>query len=154
MTRNITTRISATTMAALLGLSLVLAGCATKGQTGAGTGALLGATVGALTSKNKITGAALGAGAGLLLGYIVGNELDKADEKQIAQTLETTPSGQTTSWRNPDTGYTYQATPRPAYMENERIYRDVEIQSMVDGHPQTVTARAYREPDGSWHLVQ
>ena len=148
------TRISI--LAAVLALSLVLTGCASQNNARnyAGGGALLGAAVGALTAKNKVSGAAIGAGAGLLLGYILGNELDKNDQQQVNQALETSPSGRPVTWNNPDTGYRYEATPSPAYVENDRIYRDIELRSEIDGRMETVHAKAYRDIDGNWHLLQ
>lgn len=141
---------------ATLIVAMLAGGCAhkSKGRDYAVTGALLGATVGALTFNNKVSGAAIGAGAGLLLGYIVGNEMDKYDRQQVSSTLESTPSGQTTSWQNPDTGTYYQATPQSPYQEDGRVYRDVQIQTTVDGQPEVIHAKAYRNPDGSWQLVQ
>lgn len=141
----------------LLVASLLLAGCASKSnnaQTYATGGTLAGALVGALTAKNKLTGALIGAGAGMLLGYVVGNELDKQDQDEIYKTLETAPSGKTHAWHNPDTGNRFRATPAPAYVENDRIYRDIELQSEIDGRDETVHAKAYRDEHGNWHLVQ
>lgn len=137
-------------------LVFALGACANKAQTGAGAGALAGATIGALASKNKLTGAAIGAGAGLLLGYVIGNEWDKSDNQKLSHTLETSPSGQTSNWRNPDTGRYYSATPDPAYTgSDERTYRDVTIETTdADGKPQKVKAKAYRNADGTWQLVQ
>lgn len=128
-------------------------GCANKAQSGAGLGAMAGATIGALTFKNKVSGAAIGAGVGLLMGYIVGNEWDKHDEQQVQQTLESGKSHQTHSWVNPDTGAQYSATPSPPYMENDRVYRDVVIsESGPDGDK--VMAKAYRDSNGEWRLKQ
>lgn len=131
-----------------------LAGCADKAQSGAGLGALTGAAVGALTSKNKVSGAAIGAGIGLLLGYMVGNELDKNDREQIGKVLETQPSGKPMAWKNPDTGAQYEATPSPAYVQNDKVYRDIYIKANVEGQEKDVKAKAYRQPDGQWVLVQ
>lgn len=131
-----------------------LAACANKAQTGAGLGALTGATVGALTSKNKVSGAAIGAGIGLLLGYMAGNEMDKHDKEQISNALENQPSGQPMAWKNPDSGNTYEATPSPAYVQNDKIYRDIYIKANVDGQEKDVKAKAYRAADGQWVLVQ
>ncbi len=141
-------------MILLFALLAMLTACANKAQQGAVGGATAGALIGALTAGNKVQGAAIGAGAGLLLGYIIGNELDKMDRENISNTLETTPSGQTTTWRNPDSGYYYQATPQAAYYQDDRIYRDVEIETTIDGRTEIVHAKAYRNPDGSWQLVQ
>ena len=129
-------------------------GCANKAQTGAGVGAMTGATIGALTAKNKVSGAAIGAGIGLLLGYMVGNEMDKYDKEQINKALETQPSGKPMAWKNPDNGNQYEATPQPAYVQNDKVYRDIYIKANVDGQEKDVKAKAYRQPDGQWVLVQ
>jgi surface antigen len=129
-------------------------GCADKAQSGAGLGAISGAAIGALTSKNKISGAAIGAGIGALLGYAIGNEMDKYDKEQINKTLETQPSGKPMSWKNPDNGTQYEATPGTPYSSNDKIYRDITIKANVDGSEKDVKAKAYRNPDGTWVLVQ
>ncbi len=139
----------------VLGAFLLSAvGCADKAQSGAGLGALTGAAVGALTSKNKVSGAAIGAGLGALLGYAIGNEMDKYDREQISNTLEHQPSGKPMSWQNPDNGTKYEATPSPAYVQNDKIYRDIYIKANVDGQEKDVKAKAYRGADGQWVLVQ
>jgi hypothetical protein len=65
----------------LLLLATVVAGCQTKGGTGAvggaGVGALVGQAVGGNTQATLI-----GAGVGTGLGYIIGNEADKKDAKK------------------------------------------------------------------------
>jgi surface antigen len=129
-------------------------GCADKAQTGAGVGTLAGATIGALTTKNKMTGAAIGAGIGALLGYAIGNEMDKYDRGQIGKALEEQPTGKPLAWKNPDTGAHYEATPGTPYMQQDKIYRDVLIKANVDGQEKDVKAKAYRNPDGTWVLVQ
>ncbi len=131
-----------------------LAACADKAQTGAGVGTLAGATIGALTSKNKGLGAVIGAGIGGLIGYAIGNELDKNDRAQIGKALEEQPSGKPLAWKNPDTGASYEATPSHSYIQNDKIYRDIVIKSTVDGQEKDVKAKAYRSPDGTWTLVQ
>ncbi len=138
----------------------ILAGCqTTKGTNGAMLGTLAGATVGALTAGNKVQGAAIGAGAGMLVGYIVGNEMEKMDEydlSQVSNTLESTPSGHATQWVNPDTRTYYEAVPEPPRRHRDgRVERDVTMRMrMADGSTETVYAKAYRQPDGSWQLVQ
>ena len=70
-------------LAAAMGMSSV--GCETKAQTGAlvgaGGGALLGGAIGSLSHSRAGAGAAIGAGVGALGGYVVGNEMDKKDQK-------------------------------------------------------------------------
>ncbi|WP_319582974.1 glycine zipper domain-containing protein [uncultured Pseudodesulfovibrio sp.] len=128
-------------------------GCAAnRAQQGATVGGLAGATIGALTFKDKLLGAAVGAGVGTLFGYIVGNEWDKHDEAQVQQTLETGKSDQPHAWTNPDTGTSYTATPSPPYMAEQKVYRDVYIKDQKDGD--TIMAKAWRDDKGVWHLKQ
>lgn len=127
-------------------------GCANKAQEGATVGGLAGATIGALTFKNKLLGAAVGAGVGVMMGYIVGNEWEKYDEQKVQHTLEKGKTGETAAWKNPDTGKEYTATPQHPYMENNRVYRDVVIKDASDGD--TVMAKAWRDDKGVWHLKQ
>ncbi len=128
-------------------------GCAAnKAQQGATVGGLAGATIGALTFKDKLLGAAVGAGVGVLMGYIVGNEWDKSDERKVQAALETNKSGESTKWVNPDTGAHYSATPNHPYMEDNRVYRDIVIKDEKDG--KSVMAKAWRDDEGVWHLKQ
>ncbi|NDV24061.1 RT0821/Lpp0805 family surface protein [Desulfovibrio sp. JC022] len=129
----------------------VASGCANKAQSGAGIGALAGATIGALTFKNKASGAAIGAGIGALMGYVVGNEWDKKDEQQVSKTLENNHSGETSSWTNPDTGKSYSATPSPAYVNQGNVCRDVTI---TEDGGEKIMAKACRGEDGVWRLQE
>jgi surface antigen len=136
-----------------------LGGCSgsrvNKAQQGSVFGALAGGLIGSQLGppEERNENALIGAGLGFLAGYIVGNEMDKYDRARVQQTLEYQPSGQTSSWVNPDTGRNFAVTPGPAYAEDGRIYRNVEIDARVDGKRETVHAEAYRE-DGRWVLVQ
>jgi uncharacterized protein YcfJ len=70
-------------LAAAMGMTSM--GCESKAQTGAlvgaGGGALLGGAIGSLSHSRAGAGAAIGAGVGALGGYVVGNEMDKKDQK-------------------------------------------------------------------------
>lgn len=56
----------------------VLAGAQTaRAEGGKALGTLAGATIGSLTFKNKISGAAIGAGVGLLVGAVVDSEMER-----------------------------------------------------------------------------
>jgi len=97
----------------VLALSLS-AGCATKGQTGALTGAGAGAAIGGLANMHGSWGATalIGAGLGAGIGYLIGNEEDKKDatRRQAAGAEELRPlSG--TIWQVID----IEPTPNQAY---------------------------------------
>lgn len=132
--------------------TLLCGGCAANNaQTGAGLGSLGGALVGALTSKDKVIGAAFGAAGGALAGYVLGNEIDKYEAKQIGHTAESLPSGKTKRWINPDTGKRYAATPKPAVVRKGKIQRDVVLRA-ESGERIHVTVE--RERAGKWRIVK
>lgn len=141
-------------MVALLFL-LMLASCATKGQTGAAGGAAAGALIGQAIGHN--TGATLiGAAVGGALGYMVGNEMDKYDRDQLNRSYEQGPSNQRTSWVNPDNGNQYTVIPQPAYQNpsTNRVCRRAEIEAVIDGKSERTYTTACRDQYGSWELQQ
>lgn len=139
------------------GLLLAHAGCAdmNKAQQGAVVGTLAGAAIGGMFGGNHLLNAGIGAGIGLALGYIIGNEWDKSDQAKLNKSLESGQSGATSKWTNPDTRTQYAATPQPAYQQNGKTYRNVQIQTVgEDGKKETVNAKAWRDQNGQWQLVQ
>lgn len=125
-----------------------------KGQQGAiggaAGGALLGQAIGRSTEATLI-----GAAVGVTLGYIVGNEMDKFDKRELNQAYEFAPSGQTTSWTNPDSGNVYQVTPEPAYPSAnnpQRPCRQAEILAVIDGRTEKTYSTACRNDAGQWVL--
>lgn len=144
----------------LLGGLLAAAGCAQNGgvtKEGVGTavggalGGLLGAQVGSGTGRLAATAA--GALAGAFLGNRVGRSMDQVDKTQTAQALESTPTGQSVAWKNPDTGDRYQVTPTHTYAQNGQPCRDFTTQAWIDGEQKTVHGTACRQPDGTWHTM-
>lgn len=137
----------------LLLCSIFASSCATKGQSGAAIGAAGGAIAGQAIGHN--TGATLiGAAVGGALGYMVGNEMDKYDREQLNHTYERGVSGQANSWRNPDTGNSYEVRPQPAYNDSQtrRTCRQAEIIAVIDGKTERTYSTACRDDSGRWEL--
>ena len=136
---------------------LVLAGCQEirNEQVGYGVGGALGGLLGAQVGRGsgQLASTAAGALLGAYLGGNVGRTMDEVDRMKTYRTLEGTPTGQTSSWRNPDTGYRYDVTPTRTYQEGGRPCREYTTDAMIDGRPETVRGTACREPDGSWRAV-
>jgi surface antigen len=149
--------------AVAVGTLLVLVGCAQVSQNPKTTlGALGGAAVGGL-----IAGAAGGSSAGIaagvigggLLGGLVGNLLDDRDRRLAAeashQALETTPSGRSVAWNNPDNGHAGTVTPVHTYQAPSGAYcREYETTITIEGRQERGYGRACRQPDGSWQVLQ
>ncbi|HEX7229084.1 MAG TPA: RT0821/Lpp0805 family surface protein [Candidatus Binatia bacterium] len=147
----------AITLAVLL---VVIAACAT-GDIGTKTtvGGLGGAALGGL-----IAGAAGGGGAaiaagvigGALVGGLVGNMLDERDKRMAAQTqnraLETTPSGQSLAWNNPDSGHSGSVTPIRTYQAGGTYCREYQQTVTIGGKQEQSYGTACRQPDGSWKV--
>ena len=95
----------------------------------------------------------LGGAIGGVLGYVVGDQMEKRDRTQLNQTLENTPSYETNTWTNPDTGNQYSVTPEPAYEDPnaDQVCRKVDILAEVDGRTERTEATACRE-NGRWVL--
>lgn len=149
-------------MAVLTILALLLAGCGSTqggGQINQIGGGLLGGIAGG------IAGAQIGGGYGQVaaiiggtilgaaLGSYVGGYMDRMDQQLVNKTLETEPTGQTSRWRNPDTGYQYQVTPVNTYQKDSGQYcREFVTEVEVGGKTEQAYGTACRMPDGSWKI--
>ena len=127
------------TITAALTLSLMATGCQTKGQTGALVGAGIGALAGQAIGGNT-AGTLIGAGVGAGIGYIIGNEKDKKDARQLQKENQGTSHDQVgslggTRWKI--------VSISPAGKHGKATSRIVEFSK--DGHVTTTTTR----PDGT-----
>ena len=150
---------------AVLGIAaLALAACSeTMGQK-QGIGTLLGAVAGGVAGSQvgKGRGQLVATGVGTLLGAIIGGEigksLDRADQlamqHETQSTLETAPSGSTSTWHNPDSGNSGTVTPTKTYQQSDGTYcREFQQTVTVGGKTQEAYGTACRQPDGSWQIV-
>lgn len=140
-------------IAGLLGCSLLLGGCQTtreqQGQViGAIAGGLLGHQVGGGSGKTAATIA--GTMLGGYLGGRAGRWMEESDRRQTAYALESTPTYQSDSWQNPDTGYRYEVTPTRTYFADETPCREYTTEAWIDGRRETLHGTACRQSDGSW----
>lgn len=143
--------------------ALALGACEGRGDKEIG-GTLVGAGVGGLIGSQigGGTGQLVAVGAGVLLGGLLGSEvgksLDRADQAYAAQTysetLESAPTGQTSSWVNPDSGNQGSYTPVKTYQTDGGQYcREFQQTITVGGQTESAYGTACRQPDGSWQIV-
>jgi surface antigen len=76
--------------------------------------------------------------------------MDDSDRYRAGQALESTPSQQTSSWENPDTGNRYEVTPTRTYYDDTRPCREYTTEAWIDGRRETVRGTACRLDDGTW----
>jgi len=87
--------------------------------------------------------------------------VDALDENDLAAlakvlqtTLETTPSGQSKTWRNSKTGVSGTVTPQPAYKDaSGRFCREFNITARANGREESFYGTACRYPDGAWRRL-
>jgi surface antigen len=142
-------------IAAAVALALAVTACETppsKQDVGAVSGAVIGGVVGSTIGGGTGRTVAIVAGtvAGALLGSHIGKKMDEADRIKAAQALESAPTGQQTTWRNPDTNSQYTVTPTRTYEAGGAPCREFTVNANVDGKPETVKGTACRQSDGSW----
>lgn len=145
-------------------LAFGLASCA-NGNTGPKQtgGALLGGIGGAVAGsqfgdgKGQLAAVAVGTLLGALIGSEVGRSLDKADKLAMGRTtqstLETQPSGTTSTWTNPDSGNRGTITPTSTYQGSDgRFCREFTQTVTINGRTEDAYGTACRQPDGSWQI--
>jgi surface antigen len=99
-----------------------------------------------------------GALAGAVIGNSIGKKLDEADRMKMYQAqqvaFENYPSGQSSSWYNPDTGNSGSYTPRPAEQGRNGMYcREYQQTVTIGGKVEEAYGQACRQPDGNWKII-
>ena len=95
---------------------------------------------------------------GILIGGMVGNLLDQRDKQMAAEAahraMESTPTGKSVAWQNPDSGHSGTVTPTRTYQTANGTYcRDYQTTVVIDDKNERATGTACRQPDGSWRIV-
>ena len=140
----------------------MLTSCAGNKQgAGTGIGAVAGGLLGAQFGKGpgKLLFAGLGAVAGGLVGNSIGKSMDDTDkmmaERASQKALESTPSGNSIAWTNPDNGHSGTITPTKTYKQNDGGYcREYSQTVTIAGKQQQAYGKACRQQDGAWKIVQ
>ncbi|HHC71336.1 MAG TPA: glycine zipper 2TM domain-containing protein [Thiotrichales bacterium] len=152
-------RIVQISIAGLLAAGLAT-GCSNQGpneQGGAILGGIIGAAVGSTVGKGegRTLAIAVGTLAGSMIGSSIGRYMDEEDRRRANQALETSPTGKTTVWKNPDTGNTYEVTPtRTIEKPDGQPCREFTMKADIGGKEEEVYGTACRQPDGSWKIVE
>lgn len=144
---------------------VTLSSCATMTSTvednpKAVLGSLIGgaAGVGIAAAAGGGAGAMLGAGlGGMLIGGLIGNRLDARDKRMASEAaqkaFENNRSGQTSVWKNPDTGNSGTITPtRTTQLANGQYCREYKQTITVGGQQENAYGTACRQADGTWKI--
>lgn len=140
-------------------LAVSLSACAQAGPKttiGAATGAAAGGLIGAAAGGGA-EGIVAGVLLGGLLGGAIGNSLDNRDREYMRrsnhQSMEYGRIGETSTWRNPDSGHYGSVTPTRTFQERSGNYcREFTQTVTINGRQEAAYGRACRQPDGSWRM--
>ena len=145
-------------LALMVLISFALISCeghktAVGGLGGATAGGLLGHAFGGGTAG--IIGGAI---AGGLIGGAIGSHMDANDrresERASQQAFESAPSGQATSWSNPDSGNHGSVTPTRTFQADSGQYcREFQQTVVIGGKEEQAHGTACRQADGSWRIT-
>ena len=126
-----------------------------KQDVGVVTGGILGGVLGNQIGggTGRVVATIGGTLVGAFLGGSIGKSMDDIDRMKMNTALETTRTGQTSSWQNPDNGNAYTVTPTKTYHSAGRPCRDYTTVGIIGGKRQTIYGRACRQADGSWQAV-
>ena len=119
------------------------------------TGAILGAVVGPQVGQGSPQAVATigGVARGAFLGSKIGARMDRNDQLKTAHALENLDNGQSTSWRNPDTGQRYTVMPTRTYDGAYGPCRRFSTVAEINRQRELVGGTACRQADGSWQTA-
>lgn len=141
---------------ALVCAALIIGGCATREDTGAGVGAVAGGLIGSSFGRGggRVAATLAGAVIGGVIGSKIGRDLDERDRRLAEDAeydaLERGYSGRARVWRNERNGNYGEIVPYRPYRRGDYDCRDYTHTVYVDGRPETMRGTACRNPDGTW----
>lgn len=148
---------------AVVTIPFILAACGQGGLTKSEGGTVVGAVAGGILGNQigggsgKVVATAIGAVVGGIVGSEIGKSLDEADRRRAIEAeyraLEYGPSGQSTSWKNPDNGHYGNVVAGKPYKMKETHCREYTHTIYISGKPETMRGTACRQPDGTWRNI-
>lgn len=139
-------------------LSVGLTGCASMNNEDTGViaggiaGGLLGSQFGGGSGQVVATG--IGVLAGAYLGGRIGASMDEQDKMRLQNALETSKTGKSVRWTNPDTKAQYIVKPTTTYYEKNQPCRKFSTTVFMGGEQQIVYGQACRNASGQWVMVK
>jgi surface antigen len=143
---------------AFLACALAMAGCAsnTGGQSalGAAANAVVSTVSGGDPGSGKVTAAIISEMQGGLVGGGIGSDLSRAERSMALEAeyraLEYTPSGQTVTWGDRQSGRFGEVVAASPYRVGSQDCRQYGHTVFIDGRSRKARGTACRNADGSW----
>ena len=90
--------------------------------------------------------------AGSAPGSVAARAMDDSDRRRAAAALETSRDGESSVWRNRETGDSFVFTPTRSFDRGGARCRDFKIEVTVGARPDGIGGSACRQADGSWRI--
>ncbi len=160
-------RRTAAPLVPLMVLAIALSGCSStngKDTVTENPKAVLGTVLGAGAGAGIAAAAGGGAGwivAGMviggLFGGVIGHKLDERDKEMAAkaahEALEKNRTGESSEWKNPDSGNSGTVTPTRTYQRADGQYcREFRQDVKIGDEDHQAYGTACRQPDGTWKI--
>ena len=140
----------------IIGLGILLSGCNPTRQD---VGTVLGAAAGAYAGSEigggggQLAAIAIGALIGSYLGGAIGQHMNDLDRNKTREALESSPTGSTTNWNNPETGVSYNVTPTHTFDSGNGLCREYTTEAVISGQVEVGHDTACRQADGTWQAI-
>jgi surface antigen len=118
---------------------------------GAAAGAYAGSAIGG--GGGQMAAIAIGALLGSYLGGAIGQYMNGLDHHKIQEALESSPTGSTTNWTNPETGMSFNVTPTHTYNSDKGLCRKYTTEAVSSGQTEVIHDTACRQADGTWQTI-
>ena len=124
----------------------------TAGLIGAAIGAVLASQISYSDDRTHVT--LNGVTTGAVIGSEIGRSMDRDDQDQASNVLETSRTDHSVEWQNADTSNRYTMTPTRTYRNARgQDCRDYTIWGWVDGFEENLNGTACRSAGGGWQLT-
>lgn len=104
------------------------------------------------SSQAPAGGTLTGSLAGAAPGSVAARAMDDGDRRRAASALETLANGESSAWRNRETGDSFVFTPTSSVERRGERCRDFRLEVVAGGRPDSIGGSACRQPDGSWRI--
>lgn len=85
-------------------------------------------------------------------GSVAARAMDDSDRRRAASALEALANGESSAWRNRETGDSFVFTPTRSFDRGGARCRDFRLEVVVGGRPDSIGGSACRQADGTWRL--
>ncbi|MDN6887967.1 RT0821/Lpp0805 family surface protein [Variovorax sp. CAN2819] len=86
-------------------------------------------------------------------GSVAARAMDDSDRRRAASALESLGNGESSSWRNRDTGDSFVFTPTRSFERGGARCREFRLEVVVGGRHDGIGGNACRQADGSWRMA-